>query len=172
MNLKLNGLPEFDAQQHDLKVSGAVGYMTSVYDCFLSNFDKHQVLAIADFWADTVVDAPKEKWTSGGSISCAIKWVLDANGVENLSQGGWSVHQEVCNWIMDHYGLTVDSVTPRTALRKNIAARVNLIRTNKVLSEFCKLDDDRLNKIAGGLDSSHEAFGLDIDLLDDILRYN
>ena len=174
MDMLLEDLPEYNCEQ---ALPFSFKYAEQVSDCFSANFNSEQVLAITDYWMDNVLahtlhselDKPSYMWASGGAISAAIKWVLSMNGVKNCFHDGWSVYQQVSERLMAGYGFGVDDVTPRMALRNNIAARVNMIHMNQLLGRFCRVDDERLDEVAASLGSSHEAFGLDVGLLDDIL---
>ena len=176
-----------------------------IVDSFQRVFIRYDVLFMVDYWCDShrgQIGTWRHGWVRGGPLKYALTWVIDKCNIlaknhtqcvswfvvpENIvfektdfmsvvddERGGrW---KEAVDCLMKHYGLKDDTVTPRFALRKAIAARSYLNRAYAELSDVALTSAlggwehcDAIINQANSLEMPHMAYDLSVDVLDRII---
>lgn len=134
-----------------------------LYEQFTGFFTAREVLDCADVWIDSFTQRPKESFENGGAVFATIAWLLrDAHG------GHWDV--KLVDRICAHYGFDYKTVTPRSALRKALCARLYLRRADEQLGKLWPVNKDLVEAVVCKLDGAHDVYELNTEVLDTILH--
>jgi hypothetical protein len=138
----------------------------SVYNSFTSTFTSRDVLNAMDVYIDTISRQPKESFDTGGALYATIVWILCP---WTQAVVGPDTH-ELIGRIINHYGFTTTTVSPRSAMRKVLAAKISLRQAySRADSRFGPVDRDLVDAIVCKLDTVDQVYELKPETLDAVL---
>ena len=142
----------------------------SVYNSFTSTFTSRDVLNAMDVYIDTICRQPKESFDNGGALYATIVWILCP-----WTQFAWDwftvrlVTHELIDRIIDHYGFTTTTVSPRSALRKVLVAEINLKQAINQLKQIAPGRVHLIDAIVPKPDTVDQVYELKPETLDAML---
>jgi len=171
-----------------------------LFPLFTSFFDKRDLLEATDVYINTISPHDKESFENGGAVYVTVVWLLmgcpKAGFLVSTENTFATIHGDsvkglkpatgqLVDKVMQHYGLTSDTVTPLCAIRKVLAAEIHRRNAWRQLAQLFPWADynagvlgippatsivDGVSALVSKLDHSHQVYDIDHKVLEDLVR--